>query len=115
MRTETKFTPGPWEAVPEKLYNGRFHAAGRTPSVFCGDRKIADAHLPLGAFRKDGPSEEAEANARLIAAAPDLYNTLKAIFDCYEGGYSAESFAIHVEPFVQEAASVLAKARGESA
>jgi hypothetical protein len=53
-------TPGHWHAYNDKL-----------PEVRTPDRFIADCHT--GHFDKDS------ANARLIAAAPDLYETLRKI------------------------------------
>ena len=60
-------------------------------------------------------SRDRDADARLIAAAPDLYAALQAIFDEVAPGkrpQSADSWL--PEPFVEAARAALAKARGET-
>ena len=66
-----KFTPAPWEHEPEQLLRGQ-HVAGRVPKVYREHLQIASVCRSLDARIKDGRCETAEANARLIAAAPDL-------------------------------------------
>jgi hypothetical protein len=73
------FTPGPWIAHTEILTPGGLHVAGRSPSV----RK--DSHIVAGVGRflderlNHAKCPEAEANARLIAMAPELYEVLDRI------------------------------------
>lgn len=63
MATEQKHTPGPWVARPRK------HTNGAEWEVIAGDYFVcAFGFSP----NDDGNDPEAEANARLIAAAPDL-------------------------------------------
>ncbi|WLS01696.1 hypothetical protein [Shinella oryzae] len=66
MGENVKHTPGPWEA--------------RTFSVM-GGHKLADRICHVGSSTSLGPTRahESEANARLIAAAPDLLAALIAI------------------------------------
>lgn len=63
-----KHTPGPWEI-------------GLRESAYAMERTIeADAinsGAPLAIIRGDGSTKENEANARLIAAAPDMLEALK--------------------------------------
>jgi hypothetical protein len=67
------FTPGPW-FVENIMYGG--------PRIVYGD-----AEAPEG-FRSDVPwreaSEQAQANARLIAAAPELLAALRQLADACE-------------------------------
>jgi len=60
-------TPGPWKVnePPDSL------------AVLAGDREIATVESDTD----DMPAEEGEANAALIAAAPELYEALR---DAYE-------------------------------
>ena len=58
-------TPGPWKA------HGNMKAT--TPLVQSVDRLVA---------RMPGTTEEDEANARLIAAAPSLLSALEGLVDC---------------------------------
>ena len=66
MSEAVKHTPGPWEA--------------RT-FLFMGGHKLADRICHVGSSTSLGPSRahESEANARLIAAAPDLLAALVAV------------------------------------
>ncbi|MEB5935519.1 hypothetical protein MXL15_25360 [Pseudomonas mosselii] len=69
--SERKHTPGPWTDLP------------RTECIaICGQDK---ARLQLGFVNSANPDRvaEGEANARLIAAAPDL---LEALESCIEHG-----------------------------
>lgn len=65
------FTPGPWKVEVE-----RSNYIGGTSSVLicCTDREFPDSQLARVSIM-DGLGER-EANARLIAAAPDLYEAL---------------------------------------
>lgn len=77
---ETKHTPGPWTATEE----GKVAQVGggfvpiRTPFR-------ADAFVD-GPNRSDHPEEELSANARLIAAAPELLAALVELYERAEHG-----------------------------
>ena len=63
MTNETKHTPGPWKAVRNEVH--------------VGGRRIC-AYVTSGASLGIGPDlERSYANARLIAAAPDLLEALQ--------------------------------------
>ncbi len=64
-----KFTKGPW-AVDDGLVISASH----------GRLSIAEAH-DHSETSADHTEEEAQANARLIAEAPAMYQALKALFD----------------------------------
>lgn len=66
--TKTKYTPGPWHICPYKESTSK--RLGVAPD---GAGKIAEIHP----FKICGHDEEAEANARLIAAAPELLEALE--------------------------------------
>ena len=74
---EAKHTPGPWEASIQRSKDGRDlgwiveHVNGRI-----GWASLAYAHTNKEADEAD-PAREA--NARLIAAAPELLEALKAV------------------------------------
>ena len=61
----TQHTPGPWTQPETKRTHNRWHVEG-------GGRLVAAAGGPQFAISAD----EADANARLIAAAPDLLEQL---------------------------------------
>jgi hypothetical protein len=106
VSTETKWTPGPWQAT-----------------------QCRDGMPFVNVFRVSGPSrgsapctilfeteytelQENEANACLIAAAPEMYEALERFLLAREGGTAARSGQPQNEVAVF-AKAVLAKARGE--
>jgi hypothetical protein len=102
--TDAKFTPGPWDVYQTAILSGEVY------QVFAPKSKsrhwIANVQIDAG---KDG---DGKANANLIAAAPDLYEALKAIVDCHEIGSTQEEFCEQVYDFIEEAKTALAKAEG---
>ena len=95
----TQHTPGPWEAVEGNAHHGPF-------VTDIGDRTICDLYTLDGA---DRPAvfrpEEAEANARLIAAAPDLLAALEEL--CLAPNKHRP------EEYWEDARAAIAKAKGE--
>jgi hypothetical protein len=75
------FTPGPWIAHTEILTPGGLHVAGRSPSVRKDSHVVAGVGRFLDERLNHAKCPEAEANARLIASAPDLYAALDRIVD----------------------------------
>jgi hypothetical protein len=68
--SEKAYTPGPWKA--------RF--LGQSIQIDCQNRWGLAYIYPAGGHVTGVPSEEDLANARLIAAAPELLEALEAIF-----------------------------------
>ena len=91
--TQSKHTPGPWEVQ--------------------GSTYITVNSLILAHCKQMGhvALEEAEANSRLIAAAPDLLEALKVAIDIRKNpeGVSFEA----VKAFIERAEAVIAKAEGD--
>ena len=102
---KTQHTPGPWHVEQPFGEPGTYVAVtfpGFSPGLVC--RLIDQARTPEGI-----------ANARLIAAAPDLLAALEETRDFLMGGDSLES----ADPWVRELISdtidpAIARARGES-
>jgi len=114
--SELKATPGPWIEMPdsddedvyisteERFDNSKIHIC-KVQGGFCG---------AIG--------EEQEANAHLIAAAPELYEALDKLKLSYEALAHDYEYAVgagdihplHAE-HIQRCAAVLAKALGEQA
>lgn len=97
-----QFTPGPWRYGPATNYSGLYIAPGNRYPI-------------LAALHENGRCEainfpgQTEANARLIAAAPELYEALEELLSATkEVGY------VHYAPMRRKAEAVLAKARGET-
>ena len=99
--SETKFTPGPWRYEYEDGYCGEL--IGANGGMIC--------------TFTDEPNE---ANANLIAAAPDLYEALKEVLLAErlgtrppETAMQAEEKLDRIKHAVIKAEAALAKARGE--
>lgn len=122
----SKHTPGPWELTtdglgvcvalnsflhptePRKLTESECEKEGVEP---CDDYTIADCSDGLLAR----PSEECEANARLIAAAPELYRVVCMDRDKHLMGKAAfaKKYGIDWEKINDERLKAIAKAEGK--
>lgn len=104
--TKTEHTPGPWHTVPVGLVEGRARV-----QIMASSRWIADA---VATIRY---ASEAEANARLIAAAPDLLAALEAAYtvirDAEAFQTATSAFEGHLEHAEGLAYAAIRKARGE--
>jgi len=110
------FTPGPWELVTVQTSCGICHKIGPFPSKREGD-SARHACLYADYPSKGNPADdELEANARLISAAPDMYEALKALTDLYiELANSGDCgfWDPEKQPEIISAHAALAKAEGK--
>lgn len=99
----TKHTPGPWEAIGNLVRSPMHQPQGLPAGV-----QIADC--------RDGyflaHTDEAKANARLIAAAPELLEELKELREFFYGKYGYGNDAEQIKR-LNRASAVIAKATGE--
>ena len=91
--SECKWTPGPWQRSGW--------------SVLCQSHTVVCNILP---WDSSGCREEDSANAHLIAAAPELYDSLERVLALWVSGADPEELDI----VVATAKVALAKAKGES-
>lgn len=92
------FTPGPWSACKALPHSTEFH-------VLAGTTEIAITYASDGL---DEPTAfPSEANARLIAAAPDLLEALERLVEPYDA-------AVSYSCAVDAAIAAIAKAKGEA-
>jgi hypothetical protein len=100
----TKHTPGPWRVD-----------AGCPRQVIWYDgarmRVVATCSDNLGLI--NGAVEEAMANARLIAAAPELLESLKWAMKHVENVFALAYRFDHERPLLEAARNAIAKATGE--
>lgn len=106
MASETKFTPGPWRYDGHEVWGTRpvrfnLTTAGTPMIAEVCKHSDTDGGFPF------------EANARLIAAAPELYLELEMLCARIEG-CGLEDFLPEVEAQISSSREALAKARGEA-
>lgn len=96
---ETKHTPGPWEAILDEKQPRRRGGvvAGRMALVRAGGDMCIDCTHSGNNYEEDA------ANARLIAAAPDLLAALESLLN------ALPSATTH--PAIQQARAALARAK----
>jgi hypothetical protein len=101
-----EFTPGPWTAAPTG-------EAMRGYSQPFGVASVADPTLVAGVFGDvRGGEEAARANARLIAAAPDLLAALKALTQDSRFNLAIGGNPHAVDALVKQVDLAIAKAEG---
>ena len=109
MIEKTEFTPTPWKAHCDMDGRHRHIAILTEAPEFTGDKwpyhpKIA---MVIHGGRSDCPKKIAEANARLMAAAPDLLEALEVM---YSMSFNASRGNMQVA--LKQAEAAIAKARG---
>ena len=112
--TETKHTPGPWKVdslgVVVSTDVERLESIATTPVVFIGN-------LLFGKYKASGEIDDfltswrdrAQANGKLIAAAPDLLKSLEFLTDA---AGTEPGMAIYRE-HIKQARAAIAKAKGQ--
>lgn len=94
MTSETKHTPGPWNYSGPCEMTGRYSIYHNGPLAYCADTTVTPG---------DG-----EANARLIATAPDLLVALRELVADNMGHPKGVTV-----PQLDKARAAIAKATGE--
>lgn len=105
------FTPGPWVVAEKRLPNSSLrqlyvHAADPAASKESGYRSVP-AHLCVGYAGAGENAERENANAALIAAAPDLLAALEELLAARNGGNGRPSTSL-----LGIARAAIKKARG---
>lgn len=101
-------TPGPWVVIDDRqVVTLAVCHPGRTYGYGCGNDFVCD--LNDGEYHQYRNDKEQAANARLIAAAPDLLEALKGL--CRQG---ITSTAADWDTAWSTARAAIAKAEGES-
>lgn len=104
MSNETKWTPGPWVALTNGYYwqVSPENKSEKDPYEVC-DVCSSEPSKPEGGLQ--------EANARLIAAAPELYEALRVSVEVLE---KTANDTLIGRNAAEVGRTVLAKARGET-
>lgn len=103
---KTKHTPGPWMIIQDA--SGALHVTDHGPNNY------------IARMGESGPKRDAKANARLIAASPDLLaaheETLRLVGEKFGSldlrGYSAADLADALHRIVVNARKAVRKAEG---
>lgn len=103
-------TPGPWTTLPEECDKPYIRVRG---TVLGGRFKIANVLTPVYEGVHQREAVETRANARLIAAAPDLLEALQSIAECCEEDQTARDYASRQTEIRGIARAAIAKATGE--
>lgn len=98
MTTETNFTPGPWRTERNSVHAGQI-----TTINHC----LNNDWVEVWSTNWPDSEDTQEANARLIASAPELYEALDKVMHC-------KYFVLLSGAVQHEVSAALAKARGES-
>lgn len=111
-----KHTPGPWRLVEtDEGHEIHFGSRITSPGHFRAQHRPVEYEHSL--FPDESQYAEAAANARLIAAAPDLLRELEAapIPSQYHGerGFEVERFLADYERWMASRRAAIAKAKGE--
>lgn len=102
---KTKHTSGPWKVADDLTKDG-------TPIVRGGRHNEAVCYSAVDRLLGEkGPSDVEMANARLIAAAPDLLEALKTVRCFYE---NAKYLSGDEEAILHEVRAAISRATGES-
>lgn len=75
--SDTKFTPGPWSIVDRGQHEE--NERDEWKALMADDGRHV-AHVCLWG----GPDAQADANAHLLAAAPDLYAALRTMLEAFQ-------------------------------
>ena len=70
-----KYTPGPWAVLPEEVDRDYIRVRG---TRLGGRYKVANVLTPTGEGVPAREADETRANARLIAAAPKMYEYIES-------------------------------------
>jgi hypothetical protein len=106
-KRKEKFTPGPWFAAGDRVWNGqtertesgwRIHGKNSMQVCDCDDMDIEDDDVK-------------EANASLVAAAPELYDFANGFVELFRDSDMRPEDERH--ELYSKAMSALKKARGE--
>jgi len=105
-------TPGPW-----KIRRASNLQIPLRNSVFCLEDEADELNIGLVSTWADDKEDavEAEANARLIAAAPDLLEALEDIANDYAERFDMDSQSTNpgMKVVVENARAAIAKAKGQ--
>lgn len=111
MGEQPKFTPGPWQYRPHEFDDWGVVKSDRFTICQARDDRALDQEI-LNQHRRDG-TDPWVANARLIAAAPDLFDACRDI-ESKIVDYEAGRINWRPDDFLMRVRAALAKAEGRN-
>jgi hypothetical protein len=110
------FTPGPWDVESTRNPNADYMTWREIKAEDSGGKSIVLAEVYMDSNLMEPTNEQARANSRLIAAAPELYEALGYLRDygcpVCSGDCGSANPPVTACP-MQKVSAALAKARGE--
>lgn len=83
IKMNTKFTPGPWQILPTEKDKEYVRIRGTVPGSRYKVANVIDLKIHHdGSKRCELERSKSQANARLIACAPDMYAEIKRDIEC---------------------------------
>lgn len=110
-QNRVRHTPGPWEVV-RGGYVGGWHPEDEKPLVIQASKRCSVAVVNSNKGRIAGDSPEADAN--LIAAAPDLLKVCKSAHACVDAEILTGGNAEAWKPLRGQLESAIRKAEGDT-
>ena len=96
--SEAKFTKGPWSVSTKAR----------------GCATVCTVTRTVGIKANEIPEQDPIHDAHLIAAAPEMYESLSEMKQVIENGHELGEMISRIQDFGEEIDKLLAKARGES-
>ncbi|HMU15856.1 MAG TPA: hypothetical protein PKC95_00295 [Thauera aminoaromatica] len=107
-----RHTPGPWIYAPSRDDKGEL-ARVTVVAHCCGYVIGLPTSIPGGNYRDGDPSGDEEADARLIAAAPDLLEACQTVLAGFDRGIAVDANTVN-GLVAARLRSAVAKAEGRS-
>jgi hypothetical protein len=105
-------TPGPWLRTKSgNRLSSAFQIVAGADGNGDPNTLVATIH-PIGIPFDPEPCEETKANARLIAAAPELLSACQAFLELFKSGGNSERLNPYLRPEVKAAIAAIAKVKG---
>ena len=106
---KTRHTSGPWQVVTGEDWDGATVQTQGGRIVACCDG------CDIPGATKEPTTEEAKANARLIAAAPEMLDALKTLHACHRAFSGSDDWTTLDDEARAEVEAIIAKAEGRDA
>lgn len=108
-------TPGPWNYDSGYIDTHRVEDDGSSDYLILAEMRSTFGYDDYGVHKWMLPPEEYEANARLIAAAPEMFELISGLSQAYDDRQSGHELAFRLYDLRCAALRLLAKIEGGEA